>query len=65
MPSPTFDPIIQVIRKANPRTQILTYDLYGRGYSGRPEFVDNGNEQPKPEAEVPEAPANDESQPTT
>ena len=29
------------------------------------EFVDNGNEQPKPEAEVPEAPANDESQPTT
>ena len=28
------------------------------------EFVDNGNEQPKPEAEVPEAPANDESQPT-
>ena len=29
------------------------------------EFVDNGNEQPKPEAEIPEAPANDESQPTT
>ena len=29
------------------------------------EFVDNCNEQPKPEAEVPEAPANDESQPTT
>ena len=26
------------------------------------EFVDNGNEQPKPESEVP---ANDESQPTT
>ena len=43
MPSPTFDPIIQAIRKANPQTQILTYDLYGRGYSGRPEFVDYGN----------------------
>ena len=29
------------------------------------EITDNGNEQPTPEAEVPEAPANDESQPTT
>ena len=29
-------------------------------------FTDNGNEQPTPESEVPaEAPANDESQPTT
>ena len=28
-------------------------------------FESNGNEQPKPESEVPEAPANDESQPTT
>ena len=42
-PSPTFDPIIQLFIKANPRTQILTYDLYCRGYSGRPEFVDYGN----------------------
>ena len=30
------------------------------------QFTDNGNEQPTPESEVPaEAPANDESQPTT
>ena len=30
------------------------------------QFTDNGNEQPAPESEVPaEAPANDESQPTT
>ena len=29
------------------------------------EFTDNGNKQPTPEAEVPEAPVNDESQPTT
>ena len=30
------------------------------------QFTDNGNEQPSPESEVPaEAPANDESQPTT
>tara|TARA_B100001564_G_scaffold32749_1_gene23980 strand:- start:171 stop:503 length:333 start_codon:yes stop_codon:yes gene_type:complete len=28
-------------------------------------FTDNGNEQPKPEAEVPEVTPNDESQPTT
>ena len=28
-------------------------------------FTDNGNTQPTPEAEVPEAPTNDESQPTT
>ena len=30
------------------------------------QFTDNGNEQPTPESEVPaEAPASDESQPTT
>ena len=28
-------------------------------------FESNGNEQPKPESEIPEVPANDESQPTT
>ena len=41
----------------NPETAVVM-DTKGNGV----EFVDNGNEQPKSESEVP---ANDESQPTT
>ena len=44
----------------NPETDVMI-DTKGQEI----EITDNGNEQPKPESEVPEAPANDESQPTT
>ena len=44
----------------NPETDVMI-DTQGQEI----EITDNGNEQPKPESEVPEAPANDESQPTT
>ena len=44
----------------NPETDVMI-DTQGQEI----EITDNGNEQPKPESEIPEAPANDESQPTT
>ena len=44
----------------NPETAVVI-DTKGQEV----EFTDNGNKQPTPEAEVPEAPVNDESQPTT
>ena len=44
----------------NPETDVMI-DTKGQEI----EITDNGNEQPKPESEIPEAPANDESQPTT
>ena len=44
----------------NPETAVVV-DTQGNEV----EFTDNGNEQPQPTAEVPEAPVNDESQPTT
>ena len=44
----------------NPETDVII-DTQGQEV----EITDNGNEQPKPESEIPEAPANDESQPTT
>ena len=44
----------------NPETEVMI-DTKGQEI----EITDNGNEQPKPESEIPEAPANDESQPTT
>ena len=44
----------------NPETAVMM-DTKGQEI----EITDNGNEQPKPESEIPEAPANDESQPTT
>ena len=43
-----------------PETQTII-DTQGKEVA----FEPNGNEQPTPEAEVPEAPVNDESQPTT
>ena len=45
------------VTDSNPETAVVI-DTKGNEV----EFVDNGNEQPKPESEVP---ANDESQPTT
>ena len=44
----------------NPETDVMI-DTKGQEI----EITDNGNEQPKPESEIPEVPANDESQPTT
>ena len=44
----------------NPETDVMI-DTKGQEI----EITDNGNEQPKPVSEIPEAPANDESQPTT
>ena len=44
----------------NPETDVMI-DTQGQEI----EITDNGNEQPKPESEIPEAPANDESQPAT
>ena len=44
----------------NPETDVMI-DTQGQEI----EITDNGNEQPKPESEIPEVPANDESQPTT
>ena len=48
------------VTNPNPETAVVV-DTKGNEVA----FTDNGNEQPKPEAEIPEAPANDESQPTT
>ena len=48
------------VTNPNPETAVVV-DTKGNEVA----FTDNGNEQPKPESEIPEAPANDESQPTT
>ena len=58
-PFPHSDPK-PAVTDPNPETDVVI-DTKGNEV----EFTDNGNEQPKPESEVPEAPANDESQPTT
>ncbi len=55
-PLPHSDPK-PAVTDPNPETDVVI-DTKGNEV----EFTDNGNEQPKPEAEVP---ANDESQPTT
>ena len=49
-----------VVTDPNPETDVVI-DTQGQEVA----FEPNGNEQPTPEAEVPEAPVNDESQPTT
>ncbi len=49
-----------VVTDPNPETDVVI-DTQGQEVTCEP----NGNEQPTPEAEVPEAPVNDESQPTT
>ena len=58
-PQPFSDPK-PVVTDPNPETDVVI-DTQGQEVA----FEPNGNEQPTPEAEVPEAPVNDESQPTT
>jgi len=58
-PKPFSDPK-PAVTDPNPETAVVI-DTQGQEV----QFEPNGNEQPTPEAEVPEAPANDESQPTT
>ena len=58
-PLPHSDPK-PAVTDPNPETDVII-DTQGQEV----EITDNGNEQPKPESEIPEAPANDESQPTT
>ena len=58
-PQPHSDPK-PAVTDPNPETAVVI-DTQGNEV----QFEPNGNEQPTPEAEVPEAPANDESQPTT
>ena len=58
-PQPFSDPK-PAVTDPNPETDVMI-DTQGQEI----EITDNGNEQPKPESEIPEAPANDESQPTT
>ena len=58
-PQPFSDPK-PAVTDPNPETDVVI-DTQGKEVA----FEPNGNEQPTPEAEVPEAPVNDESQPTT
>ena len=58
-PQPFSDPK-PAVTDPNPETAVVI-DTQGQEV----QFEPNGNEQPTPEAEVPEAPVNDESQPTT
>ena len=58
-PQPHSDPK-PAVTDPNPETAVVI-DTQGNEV----QFEPNGNEQPTPEAEVPEAPVNDESQPTT
>ena len=58
-PLPHSDPK-PAVTDPNPETDVII-DTQGQEVA----FEPNGNEQPTPEAEVPEAPVNDESQPTT
>ena len=58
-PLPHSDPK-PAVTDPNPETDVII-DTQGQEV----EITDNGNEQPKPESEIPEVPANDESQPTT
>ena len=58
-PQPFSDPK-PAVTDPNPETDVVI-DTKGQEVA----FEPNGNEQPTPEAEVPEAPVNDESQPTT
>ena len=58
-PQPFSDPK-PAVTDPNPETDVVI-DTQGQEVT----FEPNGNEQPTPEAEVPEAPVNDESQPTT
>ena len=58
-PQPFSDPK-PAVTDPNPETAVVI-DTQGHEV----QFEPNGNEQPTPEAEVPEAPVNDESQPTT
>ena len=58
-PQPFSDPK-PAVTDPNPETDVVI-DTQGQEVA----FEPNGNEQPTPEAEVPEAPVNDESQPTT
>ena len=58
-PQPFSDPK-PAVTDPNPETDVVI-DTQGQEVA----FEPNGNEQPTPEAEVPEAPVNAESQPTT
>ena len=58
-PQPFSDPK-PAVTDPNPETDVVI-DTQGQEVA----FEPNGNEQPTPEAEVPEVPVNDESQPTT
>ncbi len=58
-PQPFSDPK-PAVTDPNPETDVVI-DTQGQEVA----FEPNGNEQPTPEAEIPEAPVNDESQPTT
>jgi len=58
-PQPFSDPK-PAVTDPNPETAVVI-DTQGQEV----QFEPNGNEQPTPESEVPEAPVNDESQPTT
>ena len=58
-PQPFSDPK-PAVTDPNPETDVVI-DTQGQEVA----FEPNGNEQPTPEAEAPEAPVNDESQPTT
>ena len=58
--APPFSDPKPAVTDPNPEPDVMI-DTKGQEI----EITDNGNEQPKPESEIPEAPANDESQPTT